>query len=257
MVWLSRLVSRCSAEDTVRDIAIEARGLTKRYDDAVAVRDVSFAIERGEIVGFLGHNGAGKSTTMRMIAGSLVPSAGTALIAGFDVTTDPIAAKRNVGYLPEVPPLTPELRVDEQLALAAALKGLSGRRARTAIDDSSARCLLGDDRRRLVGTLSKGQQQRVGIAQALIGAPPVLILDEPTSGLDARQNEGLRELIRGLAGTHTVLLSTHILTEVALVCSRVLIVRQGAVVVDEGLAALRARHGDQSLEEIFLAEAER
>ena len=239
------------------DIAVDVRGLTKRFGtEAVAVRDVSFTIGRGEVVGFLGHNGAGKSTTMRMLAGALAPSSGSAVVDGHDILTDPIEARRSIGYLPEVPPLYTELSVDDQLELAAALKGLSGRAARQAVASSVERCALGDDRRRLIGTLSRGQQQRVGIAQAIVGDPPVLILDEPTSGLDARQNQGVRALIRALAGAHTILLSTHILTEVSLLCARVVVVRRGAVALDASLDALRDAHGGKSLEDIFLAEAE-
>lgn len=224
---------------------VEARGLGRTYDDVVAVRGLSFTVQRGEVVGFLGHNGAGKSTTMRMLAGALVPSEGQARIAGRDASS--LEARRHVGFLPEMPPLTAELSVEEQLRFVAGLRGA----ARDDIDRALERCELTQQRRKLCGTLSRGTRQRVGLAQALLGDPAVLLLDEPTAGLDPRQVAGVRELVRELAATRAILLSTHILGEVTALCSRVLLLREGTLVLDRSLADLRAQ--GRPLEQIVLA----
>ena len=241
---------------TTTEPVIEVKGLTKYYNDVPAVKDVSFTLAKGDVVGFLGPNGAGKSTTMRMLVGAIPATRGVARIAGYDVFEDPIEVKRNVGYLPEIPPVHFDLTVVDQLAFGAALKGLSGAAAKASIEKSIERCALGEHRKRLVGKLSKGFRQRVGLAQALLGDPKVLILDEPTVGLDPMQIQGVRALIRELAGAHTIILSTHILQEVTMVCRRVIMIRRGEIIVDDPIAALSAKHQGKSLEEIFLAAVE-
>ncbi|MEO1481282.1 MAG: ATP-binding cassette domain-containing protein [Myxococcota bacterium] len=232
---------------------IEIESLSKRYRDIVAVDNVTFKVEAGEIVGFLGPNGAGKSTTMRILTGFLPASAGAARIAGFDVLKQPRQVKRRVGYLPEVPPVYRELTVREYLRFVGRLKGLRGKRLDDEVNRVIERLTLGEVARRLIANLSKGYQQRTGFAQALLGNPPVLVLDEPTAGLDPRQIGEVRELIRGLAGEHTVILSTHILQEVTATCERVVIINRGRIVADDRLDALV---GDRSLEETFLALTE-
>jgi ABC-2 type transport system ATP-binding protein len=226
--------------------------LTKYYGEYPAVRDVSFQVPKGRVVGFLGPNGAGKSTTMRILAGFLTATGGRATIAGHDVFADPIAVRRNIGYMPESCPLYPELRVTEYLRFRAGLKGLGWSARRKRIDYVIERCWLSDVRRQLVGTLSKGYRQRVGLADALLADPPVLILDEPTAGLDPAQIRETRKLIRELGTLHTMLLSTHILSEVEMTCDSVVIIYQGRVVEDGALADVRTRHKNQSLEEIFV-----
>ncbi|MFZ9886856.1 MAG: ABC transporter ATP-binding protein [Myxococcota bacterium] len=235
---------------------LEVTGLTKWYRDIPAVMNVSFSLRRGEVVGFLGPNGAGKSTTMRMITGALPATKGTSRVCGFDVFEQPLEVKRRVGYLPEIPPVYPDLTVVDQLEFAGALKGLKGPTLRREIEQSLARCHLEDYRHRLVGMLSKGYRQRVGFAQALLGEPELLILDEPTVGLDPRQIQIVRALIKELAGRHTIILSTHILQEVTAVCDRAIIIRRGEVVIDESLDGLSERHGGRSLEEVFLQSVE-
>ncbi len=218
------------------DALVVAEGLTRRFADVEAVLGVSFAVARGEVVGFLGHNGAGKSTTLRMLAGALAPSAGRALVGGQPATS--LAARRLIGWLPESPPLHPELTVGEQLGYAAALKGCDARREVPRLIE---RCGLGDLRKRLTGTLSKGTRQRVGLAQALAGDPPALLLDEPTAGLDPAQTAAVRALVQELRADHAVLLSTHLVAEVAAVCDRALLLRRGALVLDERTEALKGR----------------
>ncbi len=229
---------------------VDARSLSRRFGDTAAVSDVSFSLARGEVAGFLGHNGAGKSTTLRILAGALSPTGGQALIDGHGSST--MEARRNVGFLPETPPLTAELTVEEQLGFAAGIR-VGGPRARrkAAVAAVVERCGLGDVRRKLNSTLSKGTKQRVGLAQALLGDPPVLLLDEPTAGLDPKQAAAVRELIRDLGAGHAVLLSTHLLHEVTALCSRALLLRRGRLVVDDSLDGLRARGG--SLEQTVLA----
>jgi ABC-2 type transport system ATP-binding protein len=240
---------------------IEAKELSKRYGDLVAVDDVSFSVGKGEVVGFLGPNGAGKTTCMRMLTGFLPPSEGTAAIAGHDIFEDPIAARRSVGYLPESPPLYPEMTVTSYLDYVARLKDVPRARRRDAVDRALERCTLEGVRRRVIGTLSKGFRQRVGLAQAIVHDPPVLILDEPTIGLDPLQIREIRGLIAGLAAPakgeqqQTVILSTHILAEVEAICRRVILISEGRKAVDAPLADLT--DGGHSLEEIFTRETAR
>lgn len=220
---------------------IEVEQLTKRYGERTAVADLSFQVRRGEVVGFLGPNGAGKSTTLRMITGFLAPTAGRIQVGGHDVLAHPRDAQRQLGYMPEGVPLYPELRVSEYLRHRAALKGVPRRQRRGRLDAAVDMAGLGDARDRLIGQLSKGYRQRVGMADALIADPPVLILDEPTAGLDPNQIRDVRELVRGFAGDKTVLLSTHILPEVEATCGRVLIIHQGRLVEEGDPSTLRSR----------------
>ena len=209
---------------------IEVQHLTKRYGPFTAVDDVSFRVERGEILGFLGPNGAGKTTTMRVLTGAMPPTEGRAIVAGFDVIDQPLEAKRRTGYLPETPPLYPDMSVRDYLDFVAKIKGVPrvDRRARVAAVMERTR--VSDMAKRLCGKLSKGYRQRVGLAQALLHNPDVLILDEPTAGLDPKQIIETRQLIKELAGDHTVVLSTHILPEVSQTCQRVVIINKGRVV---------------------------
>ncbi|MGH9661750.1 MAG: ABC transporter ATP-binding protein, partial [Bryobacteraceae bacterium] len=193
---------------------IKVEGLSKRYARNVAVNNISFEVQKGEIVGFLGPNGAGKTTTMRVLTCFLPPSAGSCEVAGFDVVRQPLEVKRRIGYLPELPPLYPDMEVVEYLTLVGRLKGITRGDIRARVDEVCDRCAIADVKLKLIGKLSKGYRQRVGLAQAIIHNPEVLILDEPTSGLDPKQIIETRELIRGLAGDHTIILSTHILPEV-------------------------------------------
>ena len=211
---------------------IEVQHLTKRYGPFTAVDDVSFRVEKGEILGFLGPNGAGKTSTMRVITGYMPPSEGKVVVAGHDVFTDPIEAKKRTGYLPETPPLYPDMTVREYLHFAARIKaGALSKAERTArVDSVMKKAHVDDMANRQCGKLSKGYRQRVGLAQALIHDPEVLVLDEPTAGLDPKQITETRDLIRGLAGSHTIVLSTHILPEVAQTCQRVVIINKGRVV---------------------------
>src|SRR6266446_464214 len=209
---------------------ISVKDLSKRYARNTAVDHISFEVEKGQIVGFLGPNGAGKTTTMRMLTCFLPPSSGTAAFAGFDVVEAPLEVKKRIGYLPEAPPLYHEMRTAEYLTFVGRLKGLSGAELRQRVDAVCDRCAVGDVKNKLLGKLSKGYRQRVGLAQALIHDPEVLILDEPTAGLDPKQIIETRDLIRSLAGDHTIILSTHILPEVAQTCQRVVIINKGRVV---------------------------
>ena len=208
---------------------IEVDRLTKRYGPTLAVSDVSFRVEKGEVLGFLGPNGAGKTTTMRVITGYLPPTEGTVRVAGYDVAEQPIEAKRHTGYLPESPPVYPDMTVNEYLAFVGRVKGVPRRDLKTRINEVSERCAITDVQRRQIGKLSKGYRQRVGLAQALIHNPDVLVLDEPTAGLDPKQIIETRALIRNLAGQHTVVLSTHILPEVSKTCERVVVINGGKV----------------------------
>ncbi len=219
---------------------IEVEGLTKRFVDRDAVSNVSFFVPEGEVLGFLGPNGAGKTTTMRMITGYLPATAGRVRVAGLDLAADPLGVRARIGYLPENVALYPEMRVEEYLRFRAAIEGVPRADVRARLEEVSERCMLGDVRRQLIGTLSKGYRQRVGLAGALIHKPPVLILDEPTVGLDPRQIVKIRELIAELGRDHTVILSTHILPEVEQVCRRVLIIDGGVLVADGTPAQLRA-----------------
>ncbi len=211
---------------------IEVQHLTKRYGRVTAVDDLTFRVERGEILGFLGPNGAGKTTTMRILTGYMPATAGKAMVAGFDVFEQPIEAKRRTGYLPETPPLYPEMTVREYLQFVARIKtkGLSATERKHRVDDSMRRTRVDDMANRHCGKLSKGYRQRVGLAQAILHNPEVLILDEPTAGLDPKQIIETRQLIKELAGTHTIVLSTHILPEVSQTCDRVVIINKGRVV---------------------------
>jgi ABC-2 type transport system ATP-binding protein len=219
---------------------IEVEGLTKRFVDRDAVADVSFFVPEGEVLGFLGPNGAGKTTTMRMITGYLPATAGAVRVAGIDLERDPLAVRSRIGYLPESVALYPEMRVEEYLRFRAAVEGVPRSLMRSRLEEVEERCMVGDVRRQLAGTLSKGYRQRVGLAGALIHQPPVLILDEPTVGLDPRQIVKVRELIAELGRDHTVILSTHILPEVEQVCRRVLIIDDGKLVADGSPDQLRA-----------------
>ena len=218
---------------------IDVEGLTKSYGPRVAVDDVSFHVEKGEIVGFLGPNGAGKTTTMRMLAGYLPPTDGRASIAGFDTFSQSLDARRRIGYLPETVPLYPEMTVADYLDFMAALRKVPNRRA--AVQRAMEATHIEDRARMNIGKLSKGYRQRVGLAQALVHDPDVLILDEPTIGLDPRQIIEVRELIKGLAAQHTILISTHILPEVEQICSRVLIIHRGKLVAEDTPKNLSAR----------------
>jgi ABC-2 type transport system ATP-binding protein len=227
---------------------IKVEGLTKRYARTVAVDNISFEVEKGQIVGFLGPNGAGKTTTMRVLTCFLPPTAGTATVAGYDVQTHPIEVKRRIGYLPESPPLYPEMEVDEYLEFTGKLKGISSADIKKRVDEVVGRCAIGDVRKKLIGKLSKGYRQRVGLAQAIIHNPDVLILDEPTSGLDPKQIIEIRELLKSLAGNHTIILSTHILSEVEHSCERVIIISAGKLVAIDSVANLTNRlRGSESV----------
>ena len=212
---------------------IEVEGLTKRYGRATAVDGVSFRVEKGEILGFLGPNGAGKTTTMRILTCYLPPTEGAARVAGYDVFAQPMEVKKRVGYLPETPPLYPDMEVAEYLDFCARIKGVPAKERRSRVSDAIEKCRVGDVRSKLIAKLSKGYRQRVGLAQAILHNPEVLILDEPTAGLDPKQIIETRELIRGLGGSHTVILSTHILPEVSMTCGRVVIINKGRVVAED------------------------
>jgi len=209
---------------------IEADKLTKYYDKFTAIRDVSFKVEKGEIVGFLGPNGAGKTTTMRILTGFLPPSSGTARVAGYDVLTESLQVRRRIGYLPENVPLYTDMKVTDYLEFVAEVKGVERGNRRHRIGEVMEKCGLAEVRRTLIGALSRGYRQRVGIAQALLNDPEVLILDEPTIGLDPKQIIEIRQLIKALAGQSTIILSTHILPEVSMICHRVIIINNGQVV---------------------------
>jgi ABC-2 type transport system ATP-binding protein len=229
---------------------IEVKNLNKSYGDFVAIRDVSFTAEQGQILGFLGPNGAGKTTTMRIITGFMPATSGSVLIDGLDSFRQSLEARRRIGYLPESPPLYNEMRVRGYLRFVAKLRGVE----RGAVEDAVAHvvndCGLQAVADRICGQLSKGYRQRVGLAQALIHNPPVLVLDEPTIGLDPRQIHEIRELIRGFAKDRTVVLSTHILPEVSQICDKVVIINEGRVVLEESLAKIPT---GTSLEDLFLS----
>src|SRR5690349_21785464 len=220
---------------------IKVSELTKRYARTTAVDHISFEVEKGQIVGFLGPNGAGKTTTMRMLTCFLPPTSGAASVAGFDVLEQPLEVKKRIGYLPEMPPLYPEMRTLEYLTFVGNLKGLSGAELRQRIDTTCERCAITDVKSKLLGKLSKGYRQRVGLAQALLHNPDVLILDEPTAGLDPKQINETRDLIRKLAGDHTIILSTHILPEVEQTCQQVIIINKGKLVATDTVQNLQSR----------------
>src|SRR5579864_1240031 len=231
---------------------ITVSDLTKKYARTTAVDHISFQVEKGEIVGFLGPNGAGKTTTMRMLTCFLPPTSGTATVAGFDVLEQSFEVKKRIGYLPEAPPLYPEMRTVEYLQFVGNLKGLFGGELRNRIEYVCERCAISDVRDKLLGKLSKGYRQRVGLAQAIIHNPDVLILDEPTSGLDPKQINETRELIKSLAGDHTIILSTHILPEVEQTCEQVVIINKGKLVATDSVSNLqnRARGAESLLVEV-------
>lgn len=228
-------------------ITISARGLTRNFGSHTAVNNIDLQLRRGEVLGFLGPNGAGKTTTMRMLTGNLAPSAGMVTICGVDMLEQPVSAKARIGYLPETPPLYRELNVDEYLLLVAKLHRVPRPARRSAIDNVKQRCGLTEVSRKLIGALSKGFQQRVGIAQAIVHDPDVVILDEPTIGLDPNQIREIRSLIRELGGKHSVILSTHILPEVEAVCDRVQIMHNGNLVYGDTLKSLQASHGGHAV----------
>ena len=223
------------------DTVLSARDLTKRFGAFQALNGVSLELKAGEVVGFLGPNGAGKSTTMKILTGFLAPTSGSATIAGHDLASDPLACRKAIGYLPEEVPLYLDMTVTAYLDHVARLKGVPASHRRREIVEAIDRAWLKESAKRHIRKLSKGNRQRVGLAQALLGAPPILILDEPTSGLDPAQVANFRDLIRTLAKQHTILLSTHILGEVEAVCSRVVVVHRGHVVANETVEQLRQR----------------
>lgn len=220
---------------------IKVEGLTKRYANHVAVDNISFEVGKGQIVGFLGPNGAGKTTTMRVLTCFLPPTSGTARVGEFDVLEQPMEVKKRIGYLPETPPLYPEMEVGEYLDFVGQLKGLRGENLAKRVAEAEEKCSVIDVKSTLIGKLSKGYRQRVGLAQAIIHNPDVLILDEPTSGLDPQQIIETRDLIKGLAGSHTIILSTHILPEVEQICERVIIIAKGKLVATDTVANLTSR----------------
>lgn len=220
---------------------INVHELTKRYARNTAVDHISFEVSKGQIVGFLGPNGAGKTTTMRMLTCFLPPTSGGAKVAGFDVLEQPLEVKRRIGYLPETPPLYPEMRTAEYLTFVGKLKGLRGTELAKRVDFVMGRCAVADVKDKVLGKLSKGYRQRVGLAQAIIHNPDVLILDEPTAGLDPKQINETRDLIKGLAGDHTIILSTHILPEVEQTCQQVIIINKGKLVATDSVGNLQHR----------------
>lgn len=231
---------------------IEVSGLSKRYGAIVALDHASFSVGEREIVGFLGPNGAGKSTAMRILTGFFPATSGTARVAGYEVHSDPVEVKRRVGYMPERVPLYDEMVVSGFLHYVAEVKGVPRAARRAEVDRVIARCALTEMSKRLIRNLSKGYRQRVGLAQALIGSPPVLILDEPTVGLDPRQIVDIRQMIKELGADHTILLSTHILPEVAMVCERVIIINQGRIVTQDRMDRLTGPDRGKTLEEVFI-----
>jgi ABC-2 type transport system ATP-binding protein len=220
---------------------IEVKDLTKTYGDRSAIRGISFSVKKGEILGFLGPNGAGKSTTMKILSGFIAATSGSASVNGFDVRTKPREAKASLGYLPETPPVYSSMPVEDYLEFAALLHGLEKFEVKKAVASAMEKCGIADVKNRLIGNLSKGYRQRVGLAQAIAHNPPVLILDEPTVGLDPRQIIEIRNLIQSLGGDHTVILSTHILPEVQATCSRVVVIDRGHVVAEDTLQGIAAR----------------
>jgi len=220
---------------------IKVEGLTKRYARNIAVDHISFEVEKGQVVGFLGPNGAGKTTTMRMLTCFMPPTEGSANVAGFDVGESPMEVKKRIGYLPETPPVYPEMEVIEYLNFVGRIKGVPKAGMARRIDEVMQKCAVTDVRNKEIGKLSKGYRQRVGLAQAILHNPDVLILDEPTAGLDPHQIIETRDLIKGLAGSHTIILSTHILPEVEQVCERVIIIARGKLVATDTVSNLTSR----------------
>src|ERR1700751_2740282 len=220
---------------------IQVKDLTKRYARTTAVDHISFEVAQGRIVGFLGPNGAGKTTTMRMLTCFMPPTSGTATVAGFDVLDKPLEVRRHIGYLPETPPLYPEMRTTEYLTFVGKIKGLRGPELTKRVEYVLGRCAIADAKDRVLGKLSKGYRQRVGLAQAIIHNPDVLILDEPTAGLDPKQINETRDLIKSLAGDHTIILSTHILPEVEQTCEQGVLLNKGKLVATDSVNNLQNR----------------
>ena len=251
---MSEMANVQATEATGAGVAlIEIDGLTKRFGTFTAVDHVSFAVRRGEVLGFLGPNGAGKSTTMKMLAGFMTPTAGTARIAGHDVQRNAVAARRALGFLPEGAPTYPEMAVEGFLRFVARIRGYGGRERDERVAHAIALTTLGGVRLQPIETLSKGFKRRVGLAQALLHDPPVLVLDEPTDGLDPNQKHEVRTLIRRMAPEKAIVISTHILEEVDAVCSRAIIIANGRVVADATPAELARRHPSGRLEDMFRA----
>lgn len=228
---------------------IEVRNLVKEYGEYAAVKNISFTVQKGEILGFLGPNGAGKTTTMRMLTGALPPTSGTVILSGFDVLENPLEVKKRIGYLPETPPLYMDLTVESYLKFVAKIKGVESRIQKERVEWSMEKCGLKEVRSRLIANLSKGFKQRVGLAQAIINKPDVLVLDEPTVGLDPKQIRDIRSMIQELSKEHTIILSTHILPEVSMICDRATII-QGGKIVKEGTIAELTK--EKTLEEVFV-----
>ncbi|MEL6581307.1 MAG: ABC transporter ATP-binding protein [Cyanobacteria bacterium J06621_12] len=232
---------------------IEVEHLSKVYGATTAIKDIHFEVNAGEIVGFLGPNGAGKTTTMRILAGYLPATSGTARVAGYDVHQHSLEVRRNIGYLPETPPLYPEMTVKGFLFFVAKIKGIKAKQRRRQVYNAMARCQLLDHEDATIRKLSKGYRQRVGIAQAIVHEPPVIILDEPTVGLDPRQIIEVRNLIKSLAGDHTIILSTHILPEASMICDRVTIINRGKVVTSNTPGNLQAQLDSSAGYEVEIA----
>ena len=211
---------------------LEARGLTLRHGSNAGVRDISLSLQRGDIVGLLGLNGAGKSTTLRLLCGALVPDAGTIQVNGFSMAENPLQARARIGYLPDQPPLYDDMRVNEYLTLSGRIRGLDRRTTALRLSRIVEQCALGEVQRKIIGTLSKGYRQRIGLAQALIHEPAVVLLDEPANGLDPQQMDGMRTLIRDIGQSQTIIFSTHLLAEVTATCTRVAIIHDGQLVAD-------------------------
>lgn len=231
---------------------IEINNLTKRYGDFLAVDDISFNVEKGKILGFLGPNGAGKTTTMRIITGFMPPSEGNVTISGYDVLDKPLLTKNKIGYLPETPPLYLDMTVSEYLNFAGLLKQVPNQKINAAVDNACSKVDINDVKNKVIKALSKGYKQRVGLAQAIIHDPEVLILDEPTIGLDPIQIREVRDLIKSLAGNHTIVLSTHILPEVDMTCDEVVIIKKGKIIAQDTPKNLSKKMNKSSLEEIFI-----
>jgi len=239
--------------ETIPEITLAAHNLTRRFGNLPVVRDVSFELRRGEVLGLLGHNGAGKTTTMQMLTGCLMPHTGGIEICGIDLLRKPALAKVHLGYLPEAPPLYRELSVNDYLVFAARLRGMTAAETTEAVPQTRLRCGLDTVGKKIIGSLSKGYQQRVGIAQAIIHRPAVIVLDEPTVGLDPTQIREIRGLIRELGDHSSVILSTHLLSEVESICDRVEIMHHGKLIYSDTSAHMKQYgNGNMSLEEVFL-----
>ena len=236
---------------------ISVSGLVKRYGDLVAVNGLSFEVGKGEIVGFLGPNGAGKSTTLRILAGFLGQTSGTVSVCGHDVAAEPLEARKSLGYMPEAVPLYPEMRVGEYLAFRAELKNVERGKRAAAVESAMEKAGVADRATSLIGKLSKGYRQRVGLADALVASPPLLILDEPTAGLDPNQIRDVRKLLRDIGKEHTVLLSTHILSEVESTCTRAIVIAKGKLVAEGSIAELRKLRRSPALLVVVRGDAEK